>query len=140
MEYPLFLESMIPTTASVFVADISVSERRKGVRHQLCWLWWPVTAKLMIAACLYSFYAFHSTGNTESSSTYRRPTWEPRLLARLRTRPRPRHRVLWSACYVPREQLHTLTGGQMNQKAIQRLSRTLLNEWNSYILYRSLIC
>ena len=37
---------------------------------------------------LYSFYAFHSTGNTESSSTYRRPTWEPRLLARLRTRPR----------------------------------------------------
>ena len=82
MEYPLFLESMIPTTASVFVADISVSERRKGVRHQLCWLWWPVTAKLMIAACLYSFYTFHSTGNTEPSSTYRRPTWEPRLLAR----------------------------------------------------------
>ena len=107
MEYPLFLESMIPTTASVFVADISVSERRKGVRHQLCWLWWPVTAKLMIAACLYSFYTFHSTSNTESSSTYRRPTWEPRLLARLRTRPRPRHRVLWSACYVAREQLHT---------------------------------
>ena len=67
VENPLFLESMIPTTASVFVADTSVSERRKGVRHQLCWLWWPVTAKLMIAACLYSFCTFHlrCTGNTE---------------------------------------------------------------------------
>ena len=47
----------MPTTASVFVADTSVSERRKGVRHQLCWLCWPVTAKLTIVAAVYTVSA-----------------------------------------------------------------------------------
>ena len=67
----------MPTTASVFVAHTSVSERRKGVRHQLYWLCWPVTAKLTIVAAVYTVSALSSSVALATQShppTYRHPT------------------------------------------------------------------